>query len=292
MKKLIVGLTIIILCLCFIGCSRTPAQAQIVTTTLPVYEFTRQLCIGTEISIEQLITENVSCLHDYTLQVQQMQLLENAEVVILSGAGLDDFVKEMLADSIVSVDASENITLLCTDAQHDHSQEHTHGDTDPHIWLSPVNAKVMAENIYNALCSIYPNDKTVFTDNLSNLNLQFDNLLVYGNEQLSNIHHRDIITFHDGFAYLADTFDLHILRAIEEESGSEASAQEIIDLITLIEADQVAAIFTERSGTASSAGILHNETGISVYELDMGISGSSYFDAMYHNINTLREALK
>ena len=291
MKKLL-ALFIILSIITLSGCTAIREPAQIVATTLPVYEFTRQLCSGTGITVAQLVTESVSCLHDYTLQVHQMRLLETAEMVVLSGAGLDSFVEDMLTSTVIAIDASKDIPLLCAESHHDHSHEHPHTDDDPHIWLAPENAKIMAANIYNALCNTYPEHITVFTENLQSLNGQFDDLLTYGNEQLSSVQHREIITFHDGFTYLADTFDLHILRAIEEESGSEASAQEIIDLIALIEADNVTAIFTECNGTASSARILHYETGIAVYELDMAISGSSYFDAMYHNINTLREALK
>jgi len=290
MKKLLALLTILTILL--FGCSIDPKQTQIVATTLPVYEFTAALCENTNITVSQLVTENVSCLHDYTLQVPQVQMLENAEIVITSGAGLDSFVLDVVTNTTVCIDASQNISLLCADAHHEHLHGHNHDDGDPHIWLSPINAKIMVDNIYNALLTSYPEHKTLFAKNLFNLHSKLDTLYNYGIKELANLTNRNCITSHDGFAYLADTFDLHILRAIEEESGSEASALEIIELITLIDTHKVAAIFTERNGTASSANILHSETGVPVYELDMAMSGNSYFDAMYHNINTLKEALQ
>ena len=42
---------------------------------------------------------------------------------------------------------------------------------------------------------------------------------------LESLSCRELITFHDGFSYFADAFDLTILRAMEEEAGSEASAR-------------------------------------------------------------------
>ena len=78
---------------------------------------------------------------------------------------------------------------------------------------------------------------------------------------------------------------------MEEESGSEASAAELKELIYLVREHRLPAIFTEKSGSASAAGIISKETGASVYSLDMAMSGDSYFDAMYHNIDTLKEAL-
>ena len=289
MRRLLAAVAMI--CILLTGCYAESHNAQIVATTLPVFEFTSALCKDTNISVAQLVTENVSCLHDYTLQVHQMQMLEDAQIIVTSGAGLDAFITDVLPDKTLCVDASKDVTLLCADAHHDHNHDH-HGDADPHIWLSPLNAKTMADNIYNALLASYPEYKTTFAENLAQLHSELDALYSYGNQELEILSSRNCITFHDGFAYLADVFDLHILEAIEEESGSEASAQEIIELISLIGAHNITAIFTERNGTASSADILHNETGTPVYVLDMAMSGDSYFDAMYHNIRTLKEALK
>ena len=120
---------------------------------------------------------------------------------------------------------------------------------------------------------------------------QLDELEKYADAHLSELRHRELITFHDGFHYLAKSFNLTILHAIEEESGSEASANELKNLITTVRDHRIPAIFTERAGSASAADIVSRETGVPVYCLDMAMSGNSYFDAMYHNVNILKEAL-
>jgi len=51
------------------------------------------------------------------------------------------------------------------------------------------------------------------------------------------------------------------------------------------------AVFTESNGSVSAADIIAAETNISVYSLDMAMGGDSYFEAMYHNIDTIKEAL-
>ena len=101
-----------------------------------------------------------------------------------------------------------------------------------------------------------------------------------------------MIPFHDGFSYFARSFGLTIVEAVEEESGSEASARELIHLIELVREHNLPAIFIEKNGSSSAASILSRETGAKVYTLDMAMSGSSYFDAMYHNIDTIKEALQ
>jgi len=294
MKKLI---SVFLLCLLlFSGCAGKAETSDIAATTLPVYEFTSSLCQGTGLTVGRLVTESVSCLHDYSLNVNQVRQAESADLIVLSGAGLEEFMEDIL-DGKPSIDASQGITLLEGeehDEDHNHAGGHEdghHHEHDPHIWLSPANAKVMAANICAGLTARYPQWETVFSDNLDALLAKLDALEQYGQDTLSQLSCRELITFHDGFAYFAQAFDLNILAAVEEESGSEASAKELIRLITLTREHSLPAIFVEQNGSTSAADILSRETGAKEYVLDMAMAGDSYFDAMYRNIDTIKEAL-
>ena len=278
---------LLLLCCILAGCGRTEAPAQIVATTLPVYEFTTRLCGGTDISVSRLVTENVSCLHDYSLSVSQVRSVEQAEVVVLSGAGLEDFLADVISEKSV-IDSSADISLLGCDHGHDHGHEHAQ---DAHIWLSPANAKQMVRNICDGLKEKYPAHKSVFERNAESLLQEIDELEAYGKSQLSQLSGRELITFHDGFSYFAESFDLIILHAIEEESGSEASAAELKELIELTRTHQLKAVFTEQNGSVSAADVLARETGVKVFALDMAMSGVSWYGAMIHNIKTVKEAL-
>lgn len=293
MKKLL-AFFLITSILLFSGCSNTGKSCDIVATTLPVYDFTSMLCDGTDLSIGRLITENVSCLHDYTLNVSQMRMIENAEMIVISGAGLEDFLDDALSGSQLIADASVNAHLHTgTHDHHEDDHDHAHNHTqDPHIWLSTENAATMVTAIYNALVERFPEYSDVFKANHDITLEKLLQLQTYGQEQLSNIRCRELVTFHDGFAYFAECFDLAILRAIEEESGSEASAKEIIELVQLVDEYDLPAIFTEKSGSTACAEIVSAETGLPIYTLDMAMAGESYFDAMYHNIDTIKESLK
>lgn len=276
-----------------LGCSRSH-HSRIVATTGPVYQFTQALCHGTDMTVAQLITEEVSCLHDYTLRVDQMQAVESAETVILSGAGLEDFMPDILINIETVIDCSDGIKVMSYDEDHAHDHEHSHDhhhEHDPHIWLSPANAKIMAQNICEGLCRRYPSDSSIFQSNLNILLEKLDALQSYGEENLGILSNRELITFHDGFAYFAHSFGLHILEAVEEESGSEASAKELKHLITLVRQHHLPAIFTEVNGSESAAAVISRETGVPVFPLDMAMSGGNYFESMYHNIDTLKEAL-
>lgn len=288
MKKSIAILLILPLLL-LSGC-RKQESAKIAATTLPVYEFTSFLCDGTDITVSRLVTENVSCLHDYTLQVSQMRAVEAAEVIVINGAGLEDFLEDALKESENIIDASEGLALSCGH-HHEDSDVHHH-EYDPHIWLSPEKAKQMCNTIARKLSVVYPQHATRISSNLQALTAKLDTLQAYGETELGKLNNRQLVTFHDGFTYFAESFDLHILKAVEEESGSEASAKELIELVRLVEENKIPAVFTETNGSTAAAEIIAEEAEVKVYTLDMAMAGSSYFEAMYHNIDTIKEALE
>ncbi len=286
--------TIILICTLLLGCLPGCAGAEtadIAATTLPVYEFTQRLCDGTGLTVTRLVTESVSCLHDYTLQVSQMRAIQGATAVVVSGGGLEDFMDDALEKADHVIDASQGLTLA-EGHHHDHGHEgHAH-EEDPHIWLSPANAKIMAHNICHELTELYPQYADIFRQNLLTLEDDLDALQAYGEEALADLSCRELVTFHDGFSYFAESFDLTILEAVEEESGSEASAAQLIHLAELVTEHDLPAVFTEINGSVSAADIISAETGVKVFSLDMAMAGKSYFEAMKHNIDTIREAMQ
>lgn len=288
MKRLFSLLGVILLLLS--GCGARQKSATIAATTRPVYEFTLRLCEGTDITVTRLVTEPVSCLHDYSLNVNQVRAVEAAELVVISGAGLEEFMDDLLQSRDV-IDSSAGIALAECAEEHDHDHDHHHHEADSHTWLAPANAKIMATNICNGLCARFPQHRATFEANLNDLLADLDALQAYGEETLSQLSCRELVTFHDGFAYFAEAFDLTILEAVEEESGSEASAQELKHLIGIVREHDLPAIFTETNGSVSAADVIARETGVSIGTLDMAMGEKSYFDAMYHNIDTIKEVL-
>ena len=292
-KKLPYLLMLLVMLLC--GCSAEP-RADIAATTLPVYQFTTRLTAGTDLTVTRLVTENVSCLHDYTLTVDQMKAIEKAHVVVISGAGLEDFLEEALQSAQAVIDSSAGIPLM--EGEHHHHEgeqkedDSHHHEQDPHLWLSPACAMEQAKNICAGLSAEYPQYRDVFEENLTLLLNDLQKLEDYGKQQLSTLSSREILTFHDGFGYLAHAFDIEIVEAIEEESGAEASAKELIHMIKEVQHHGIRAIFVEENGSGSAASIIAAETGATKSTLSMAMSGDDYFSAMYANIDALKEALK
>lgn len=270
------------------GCGNSTAETDsgdtlLLATTQPMYELTEQIIAGAAgITVQPLIQDQVSCLHDYTITTDQMKKIEQADLVILSGAGLEDFMASSLSgkDTADVIDSSEGIELL--------------GD-DPHIWLDPRRYVQQGENITEALSERYPDDAELFRKNMQSY---ADALLDrYQNDwypAAQSLSCKELITFHDGFAYFADAYGLTILAAIEEEEGAEPSAAELKEIVELTEAHKIPMIFTEKNGATNAAEIVAQETGVKTGVLDLGMSGgeNSYASVMDANLDALKAGLK
>jgi len=271
--------------LLLVGCTpAAPAQEDTLTitaTTYPVYLFARAVTQGLPgITVERLDTGSVSCLHDYTLSVNDMKKIERADVLALNGAGLEDFMSDALAVTDAHViDCSEGVDLLPATGHHDHDHDHDHGHFDPHYWMDPLRAQTMVDNLYLGLSEVLPEHedalhtnaliaahplKQIYSSALSALQLLLkdENIVVPG-----------LITFHNGFQYFAQSLDLPLLRSIEEEAGSEASAKEIVEISRLVKEYKIPVIFTEVNGSDATANAIARETGCTVAQLSMLMDG-------------------
>lgn len=295
---------LLLLCLFLMlpGCSsqqafKEDASLHILATTYPVYLLTKTLTAGVEgVEVTQLIDETVSCLHDYTLTVTDMKAIEKADIIIKNGADFESFMDDALAQTdAYSIDCSEGIDLLpaAGHEHHDHEEdEHHHGHYDPHYWLSEEAALVMLNNILHGLSSFDEANLDTYQKNFSN------SLELFPEDSLdiSALSCPYMITFHDGFHYLAHDTGLTLLKSIEEDEGSEASAADIKEIVALIKEYDIPAIFTEKNGSDDTARAISRETGVEVYELNMIMSGdgqdiTAYFDALNANYAVIQEAL-
>ena len=282
MKKTIAVFAAILIIL-LSACAAKPAEQAdfIAATTAPAAEIARTLLDGTGVEVRQLITEQVSCLHDYSLSVEQMKTAQSSAAVVISGLGLEDFMEDALRGCQV-IDASGQVEALPGEE-----------GKDPHIWMDPENMAKMTKTVSESLQTLFPDDAARIRQNEEAYCEKLDELSAYGREQLQNLSCRKLVTFHDGFSYFAEAFDLEIAAAMEVEPGSEPSAKELEAVITVVKENAIPAVFTERNGTTDAAELVARETGVRTAALDLAMSldGRTYFDAVKANIDTIKDVL-
>lgn len=283
-RRIIALLLAAIIILCLPGCAKKERpednpKTDLLATTQPVYQLTRALTDGTGLSVGLLISESVSCLHDYTLTVSQMEMIEQSGLVLESGLGLEDFMEDVLRGK-TRIDISRSLDALPGE-----------DGADPHWWLDPARFAQAAELAAQELGAQYPEFADQISENLAVFCRKLSELQTYGDQTLADLSCRQLVTFHDGFSYFADAFSLTIAAAMEVESGSEPSAKELEAIISIVEDNRIPAVFDETNGEAGAAEVVANEAGCAVRTLDMAISSSDYFAAMRQNIDIVKEAL-
>ena len=167
-------------------------------------------------------------------------------------------------------------------------------DGDPHIWMDPERYAQQGINIAEGLGKLYPEYAQTL---LENARLYQDTLLheyEAWKRHLSDLSEREMVTFHDGFAYFADAFDLTILAAIEEEEGAEPSAAELEEICRLVREHNLKSIFVETNGSTAAAEIVSKETGVLIGELNLIMSHQDYdyIEDMYKNVYEVKADLE
>ncbi len=248
-RRMIALLLAAVLVLALTGCAKKEylegkPKTDLLATTQPVYQLTCALTDGTGLSVGLLISESVSCLHDYTLTVSQMEMIEQSGLVLESGLGLENFMEDVLRGK-TRIDISRNLDTLPGE-----------DGADPHWWLDPMRYKQAAELAAQELGAQYPEFADQISENLAAFCEKLSSLQDYGEQALSDLSCRQLVTFHDGFSYFADAFSLTIAAAMEVESGSEPSAKELEEIISIVEENQIPAVFTEVNGETGAAEVV------------------------------------
>lgn len=185
--------------------------------------------------------------------------------------------------------------------QHVHTEscEHNHGEYNAHIWLNPDNYLIQIKNICTNLCTLYPEHKNViiknsktYTDKIRKLQNEITSL----NKKISKQDKKDIIIFHDSFAYIADSFNLNVVQCIEISSETSLSAGTIANTIDEINYHNIEILLSEKQFKNTIANNISKETNAKVYVLDSLVTGDnnkdSYIDGMKKNIESIQTIFK
>ncbi len=266
-------------------------QLHIVTSFYPMYIATANITKGVEgVQLTNMTKPQTGCLHDYQLTTDDMKTLEKADVFVANGADMESFLDKVIKEhkNLTVIDASKDISLL-----------EENGQPNPHVWLDVDNAIKQVENISQQLCDADPNHAEAYKANAAVYIGKLKELQAYMNNELKDISHRDIVTFHEAFPYFAQEFNLSIIKVIEREPGTEPSPQELEDIIKDVNKLPAKVLFTEPQYSPTAAETIARETGAHIYALDPIVTGEAneqaldaYINAMKQNTQTLKEALK
>ena len=299
--------------------STAAAKISVVTTSNILADWVR--AIGQDrVEVFSLLPPNADP-HTYQPGAQDITRIADADLVFsiglsLEGGWLEDLIENAARDhdALVAlgdlVDPIDSMEILDDDSDEGvedgdeghEEEEEGHGTLDPHFWFDPLRVQQAVGSIALQLSEADPANQDFYHDNAETYNRGLDDLHSWIEEQVASlpVERRVLATSHDSFQYFAQRYGFRVAGAIFPVSTeAEPTAQDLAQLIEVIEHEGVPAVFTEESHSERLARRVSEETGA---ELVGGLSTGSlgqeggdagtYVDLMRHNTSIIVEALK
>ena len=285
---------------------------RVVATTTQIGDFASNVG-GDRIALTVLLSPNQDA-HDFELQPSQIRAVTEAGLVLRNGLELDAFLDKALEGSDATVATlADGVATQMGEVGHeeegeehdddDEGEEHAEEGVDPHIWFSVENARHMVENLRDALVAedsdnadFYRENATAYLQALDALDAEIRAEVEAVPEQC-----RKLVTNHDVLGYYATAYGFEVIGAVipSISTDSQASAADVAEIVGLIEAEGVPAIFSEASINPGLIQQVGRETGATVvddlYGDSLGPSGSdgaTYIEMMRSNTQKITGALK
>jgi zinc/manganese transport system substrate-binding protein len=287
--------------------SPSPEKLKVVTSFLPIQSHTLAIA-GDKADVKQLLGKDTGP-HDFQLTPADVKRLSDADLLIINGAGIEEWLGELIKKSgnknLVVVDTSKGIKLFESPEEieigHDHTHvldrehSHSHGDgANPHIWLDPVIAKKQAANIADALQKADPSNASAYAENGKVYEAKLATLDSDYRSTLAPLPNKNLVTFHDAFPYLAARYKMNYVGAVSEFPEKDPTPKQLAALVDKIRSLKVGVLFAENGYAPGLLKKIAAETGAKVSELDTLEVGqgtaTAYLDRMGANLESLRKA--
>lgn len=287
-------------------------KVNVVTTFYPLYFFAEQIG-GEDAHVINLVPAGVEP-HDWTPKSKELKMSSEAQIFLYNGAGLegwtDDFLQGLGAGNrLLTVEASKGIPLIDSDGASGEPHEgesaddgHDHGElhADPHTWVSPKSALMMAANIRDAYIEADPAHQKGYEARYAALANQLTALDSKFGKQLAPFQGSDIVVTHQSFGYLCRDYGLRQTAVMGLSPDAEPRAQDMVNIIRYIKDRGIRVVFFEELVSNRLAETIAAETDVETLVLNPveGLtpeqlkSGETYFTLMERNLQNLQKALQ
>ena len=277
-------------------------KLDVVASFYPMADFAQKVG-GDHVSVTNLVPAGTEP-HEWEPSSSDIKAIQTSDVFIYNGADMEGWVDDTLASTDTSkttvCEASNGIKLRTAAEEEDSSEEHEHaGEHDPHVWLSPKNAKAELKNIERALIKADPDNKADYQANYQKYAQKFDALDQKYADALSKTKGYSIVVSHEAYGYLCDEFGLTQEPITGMDAEGEPDAQTMAKIVQFIKDNNVKTVFGEDLVSQKVAKTIADETGAACVQLNPveGLTdkqlkdGEDYLSVMNDNLDKLVKAL-
>jgi len=232
--------------------------------------------------------------------------LNHADVVIEGGAELEigwlpALLDQSRNEKIVAgapghVNCSKGVPLLDVPATLDRSRGDIHAAGNPHFAISPVNGKIIAQNIADAFAENDPANAEAYRANLKIFTTALDAKLAAWQQALAPFKGRSIVAYHDSWPYFARDFGLKIELFLEPKPGIPPSPAHLAEVILKMKEENARVIIVDPYLNRRTADTVAREAGATVVPVTQfpgGLKGTEggYIQLEDYLVNSLAAAL-
>lgn len=297
------------------GCGQTPVNEDkivIYTTIYPLYDFATKVG-GDKVEVINLVKPGEEA-HDYEPTINQMAGLYDADLIVINGLGVETWIENINTELINKIlDTSIGTTVIARTENednanfvevgdaHEHTEEdeHEHGTSDPHIWLSLKNAKKQMENIKDALIVIDSENASYYQNNYDKYAMLFDGLDNQFTSLLSMLENKNFVVSHRAFGYIAYEYGLFQYSLNDFDTDGEPDLETLQYIVDFITANNIQGVFYQEFSNTQVASFIKQQTNAEIYRLSTleGLTqkqiddGEDYLSMMAQNLVNLVNAL-
>jgi ABC-type Zn uptake system ZnuABC Zn-binding protein ZnuA len=217
---------------------------RIATTVAPITSIVASIA-GDRATVEGIVPEGTSS-HTFEPKPSVAELLSTADVVYVNGLHLEEPTRELaeenLKDGASIVELGER-TLTPDENIYDFSFPRSEGKPNPHLWTDPRYARRYAEIVRDDLSKRDPKNAAYYAKSYAAFATKVDELDAAMRTAFATIPKRELLTYHDAYAYFAKDYGWKVIGAIQVSDFDDPTAGEVADLIDQIRAEKVPAIF-------------------------------------------------
>lgn len=206
--------------------------------------------------------------HTFDPTPSGLRAVADADLVVMNGLGLDDWLATMVADSGSSaalVVLGEDLPGVTYLDGGEHAEDETDpGVVNPHLWLDVENAVRYVERITDALADVDPSHAETYASRGADYGDRLGTLDAWAAERLAAIPAADrlIVSFHEAFPYFAAAYGLTVVGTIVDAPGQDPSAGEIASLVAAIRESGAKAVFGEAQFDPALVRTVAEEAGV------------------------------
>ncbi len=260
--------TILLLALLLIGCSKQPSVSDkmLVVSIVPL-KYVVDNIVGDDFDIEVVVPAGASP-ETYEPTPAQMEKIESAKMIFAVGLmGFEQTLIERMTEStrgryVALADGIE------ADVEHHHHHHDGcgHGGANPHLWTSPRELRLMADNAYKAIAEVFP-DSTKYERAYRDFCVRLDSLDAEVARRAEQLECRSFVIYHPTFHYMAEHYGLEEIAV--ENHGKEPSVKHMQSVVTQARRAGVSKVFYQREFPRTMVETVAAELGVEPIEVDI-----------------------